>query len=153
LSERYGLPVEEARRFYREIIDGIRISSRPGPKNDPLPARPADTEVFNTRKFRSRHYLVNGKPVTISYGSQELEHYIHRPLAWLETANPAEDSLHLRAVKYGHSSVPKKQGQASKTRCVLLPSHGQQKTRLHQALNMHCRQMEIRRIILMMPDF
>lgn len=113
LCGRYDLPGEEARRFYREIIDGIRISSRPDPKNDPLPLRPADSEVFNTRKYRSRHYLINGKPITIAYGSQELEHYIHRPLAWLETTSPSDNSLHLRAVRYEYSPATENQNPAT----------------------------------------
>jgi hypothetical protein len=93
LSERYSLPVAEARRFYREILEGIRISSVPGPVNDPVPSRVADNIEFDDLRFRSRHYIINGKPVTISYGSQELEHYIHRPLAWLESGNATGGSL------------------------------------------------------------
>jgi hypothetical protein len=106
LSARYGLPQAEALRFYREILEGIRKSSVPVAGNDPVPERLADNPVFDDSRFRRRHYIINGKPVTITYGSQELEHYIHRPLAWLQTEHPTGNSLHLRVGKNSQTPFP-----------------------------------------------
>jgi hypothetical protein len=106
LTARYSLPQAEARRFYSEILDGIRISSVPVAGNDPVTERMAVNPVFDDSRFRHRHYIINGKPVTITYGSQELEHYIHRPLAWLQAERPSGGSLHLRVGKNSQTPFP-----------------------------------------------
>ncbi len=129
LTKRYGLPADEARRFYREIISGLKLSSRqsgssfsgahqdpvnttgesaPLPQNDfpgktPLspdvPAAgkaPSLAEHPETTGFVARHYLINNKHITISYGSPLLEYYLHRPLAHLERGAESGETLHIR---------------------------------------------------------
>ena len=97
LSERYGLPGSEARRFFSEILEGIRTSALAGFK--PAPGVPEGIcRQDKAMRFRTRHYLVNKKHITISYGSPDMEFYIHRPLAWLETENAPLGSLHLEVL-------------------------------------------------------
>lgn len=133
LTERYGLPEDEARRFYREIVTGIEYSANPpngGPagtedgsgqqgKVSAAPGKPRGSEdpapekiseeaektakpepsPSRSRRFVFRHYLVNEKHITISYGSPLTEYYIHRPLAHLETVSTGGKALLIKLYK------------------------------------------------------
>jgi hypothetical protein len=98
LTQRYGLPSDEAGRFFCEIIDGIHTSSLSGFNPAPGLLETGICTRDKARKFKTRHYLVNKKHITISYGSPDMEFYIHRPLAWLETQNAPPGSLHLEVL-------------------------------------------------------
>ena len=103
LAKRYGLPENEALRFFMEVTNGINLSVRPpGGSPSGRGTETEDTGLDNltdpakSRRFVTRHYLINEKHITISYGSPLLEHYIHRPLAHLETGGQPADSLRIR---------------------------------------------------------
>ena len=103
LTQRYGLPGKEALRFFRDIKNNINLSvrppggSEPGRGNETAGTVPVSlTDRSKSRRYVTRHYLVNKKHLTISYGSPLLEYYIHRPLAHLETGKQPADSLRIR---------------------------------------------------------
>jgi hypothetical protein len=93
LKGKYNLPEKEALRFMGEIIEGTRTASQPAGNLTP---GVSETSGFNRQVFTlfsEHHYNINGKPVSIKYGSQFLEHYIHRPLAHLETINESSGRI------------------------------------------------------------
>jgi hypothetical protein len=101
LSKRYSLPQIEARRFLREIIGGIRQfagTSLPGTgstKETGVVPEFNYTDMPLSGEGKTRHYLVNNREISITYGSPVLEYYIHRPLAHLEAgAGSAEPVLY-----------------------------------------------------------
>ncbi len=103
LAKRYGLPQKEALRFLREVTSGINLSVRAtmGPelgREDETEYTGLDnlTDPAKNRHYVTRHYLINKKHITISYGTALLEHYIHRPLAHLETGGEPANSLRIR---------------------------------------------------------
>jgi hypothetical protein len=98
LTGRYDLPEREAVRFYGEILEGMNILARKD--FNPLSPVSAMDENRDGRSgpVKTRHYLIGEKHITIAYGSAELEHYIHRPLAWLEAAKTGRGSLHMEVL-------------------------------------------------------
>ena len=103
LAKRYGLPENEALRFFMEVTNGINlaVSATRGPepgRGDETEYTGLDnlTEPAKNRRYVTRHYLINRKHITISYGSPLLEYYIHRPLAHLETGGQPADSFRIR---------------------------------------------------------
>jgi hypothetical protein len=85
LISRYELPENEAKRFLQEVSDGIMESSEPSTGN--LPQGYTENPEYNNYVFNprsTRHYLLNNRQLSITFGSALLEYYIHRPLAHLE---------------------------------------------------------------------
>jgi hypothetical protein len=84
LISRYELPKTEAKRFLQEVIKGIRESGRPSGN---MPQEEIENPEYNSYIFNpqaTRHYLMNNRQLSITFGSALLEYYIHRPLAHLE---------------------------------------------------------------------
>ena len=85
LAIRYDLPEKEADRFLEEVVEGIENAKRPLENHYP---GISESEKYTRHEFKpyfTHHYLIKGQQVTVSYGTSLLEHYIHRPLAHLET--------------------------------------------------------------------
>ncbi len=117
LSGRYGLPADEAVRFYREIAaaleeaaGGLPVIDNPGNgqnkhPGETTPAQASDIRVLPPRplhhlpppgrRTRTRHYNANNRTFTITYCSPAVEFLIHRPLAHLETGKGGESRLEL----------------------------------------------------------
>jgi hypothetical protein len=104
LAQRYGLPEKEALRFFREVKNNINLFVRATRSTElgrgtetegPAPVSLTD-DHSKSQRFVTRHYIINKKHITISYGSPLLEYYIHRPLAHLETGGKPADSLRIR---------------------------------------------------------
>ncbi len=88
VSGKYGLPKNEALRFTNEIIAATEKFTKPF---SPTADQKSHTYSFPPhagKKFVTRCYTMNGKYITISYGSRLLEYYIHRSLAHLVEVNP-----------------------------------------------------------------
>jgi hypothetical protein len=84
LIVRYELPEAEAKRFLQEVSEGIRESARP---SGIVPQGEVENPEYNSYVFNplaTRHYLMNNRQLSITFGSALLEYYIHRPLAHLE---------------------------------------------------------------------
>jgi hypothetical protein len=84
LINRYELPETEAKRFLQEVIEGIRVSEIPSGN---LPPGETENSEYNSYIFNrrtTRHYIMNNRHISITYGSALLEYYIHRPLSHLE---------------------------------------------------------------------
>ena len=103
LAKRYGLPQNEAPRFFKEVKNNINLFVRPSGGSEPGRGTESEdtgldnlTDPAKSRHFVTRYYMINEKHITISYGSPLLEHYIHRPLAHLETGGQPADSLRIR---------------------------------------------------------
>ncbi len=124
LSEKYGLPETEARRFYGEIVDAIRTSSKRGYPETPGILEKTDSPRF-FKNFSTRYYRVDKKHFTIDFGSQEMEHYIHPAFAHLETESCPEQSPHFRI----HSGAPDQHQQQH-------PDRGRQQQQ-HPDRNLH----------------
>ena len=107
LIKRYDLPENEACRFLREIMEGIKISARTSFKQEQDTTLILEEASGNAGRTKTRHYLINSKYFTISYGTPELEHYIHRPFAWLETGSNPGNSLHIEIFSEQHGRKDK----------------------------------------------
>ena len=107
---RYGLSCEESMRFVLEISGALKKLE------EPLPVVPMDrpsSSVINSLKFKpftTRFYLMNKRFISVSYGSDISEYYIHPPLAHLETNYAKKITAHFDIFEHENLPVIRKKG-------------------------------------------
>ncbi len=129
---RYSLPAETGRKTVENVYYSINKLLNP---DFPLPdfgIYGMEASRHTLTKKRTKNYLYRGKPFSITYGSPQLQSYVHVPLACLETGDAIDDVFAVELFPFKDRYILRINGHGG--RCVSTEEPGQIKHRLYVEL-------------------